>query len=147
MYPAKMKYEKMPYGEPIYFDGKYEKDNFYNLYIQTLSAIFKLKKGKIPTIQIKNNLAFLPNEYIETSNGDLITLTLTNIDLELFLENYEIEYISYHYGYKFRSVKGLFTDYINYWTEQKIESKKKGNTALYRIAKLMLNSLYGKFRA
>ena len=145
MYPAKMKYEALPYGSPIYFEGEYKEDKLYNLYVQTISTIFKLKPGKIPSIQIKNNLSFEPTEYLESSNGDLVTLTLTNIDLELFKENYDITYIKYHGGYKFKSVKGLFTEYIDYWTEQKINSKKEGNASLYLIAKLMLNSLYGKF--
>jgi hypothetical protein len=144
MYPAKMKYERLPYGTPIYFDGKYKEDKLYNLYIQTISTIFDLKPGKIPTIQIKNNLAFEPNEYIESTDGDLVTITLTNIDLELFLENYDISYIKYHCGYKFKSVRGLFSDYIDHWTEEKIKAKKDSNGAMYRIAKLMLNSLYRK---
>lgn len=96
MYPAKMKYEALPYGTPIYFEGEYKKDPLYNLYVQTISTIFKLKPGKIPSIQIKNNLSFEPTEYLESSNGDLVTLTLTNIDLELFKENYDITYIKYH---------------------------------------------------
>ena len=42
-------------------------------------------------------------------------------------------------------MNGIFTDYINKWTEKKIQAKRDGNSALYRIAKLMLNSTYGKF--
>ena len=49
-------------------------------------------------------------------------------------------------GWKFKAIKGLFTNYVDYWTEQKIKAKKENNGALYTIAKLMLNSLYGKFR-
>ena len=45
-------------------------------------------------------------------------------------------------GWKFKAIKGLFTEYIDYWSNKKIEAKKEGNGALYRIAKLMLNSLY-----
>lgn len=145
MYPAKMKYEKLPFGEPLFFDGKYEKDNLYDLYIQTISCSFELKENKIPTIQIKNNLAYLPNEYLKSSNGDIVTLTLTNIDLELFLENYNIYDLTYHAGWKFKSIKGLFSSYIDYWTANKIQAKKDGNSSMYLISKLMLNSLYGKF--
>ena len=145
MYPAKMKNEKLPFGVPIFFEGKYKQDNLYNLYIQTFSCSFKLKNNKIPSIQIKNNLSFVPNEYIESTNGDIVTLTLTSVDLELFFENYEIYDITYHSGFKFKSIKGLFTTYIDYWTEKKINAKKEDNGALYKIAKLMLNSLYGKF--
>lgn len=145
MYPAKMMFEKLPFGNPIFFNGKYETDKLYPLYVQTISCVFELKDGMIPTIQIKNNLSFLPNEYVKSSNGDIVTLTLTNIDLELFFEHYNVTNITYHSGWKFKSIKGLFTKYIEYWTNKKIQAKKEHNTALYRIAKLMLNSLYGKF--
>ena len=145
LYPSVMKYEKLPFGDPLYFKGQYEKDLLYPLYIQTFSCIFKLKENKIPTIQIKNNLSFIPNEYVESSNNDLVTLTLTNVDLELFFEHYDVWEITYHSGWKFKGIKGLFSSYIDYWSEQKIQAKKNKNDALYRISKLMLNSLYGKF--
>lgn len=145
LYPSVMMYEKLPFGNPIFFDGKYESDSLYPLYIQTISCIFELKDGMIPTIQIKNNMSFLPNEYVKSSNGDIVTLTLTNVDLELFLNHYNVSELIYHNGWKFKGLKGLFTSYINYWSEKKIQAKKDNNTALYRIAKLMLNSLYGKF--
>lgn len=145
LYPSVMMYEKLPFGEPIFFNGKYENDKLYSLYVQTISCIFDIKKDKIPTIQIKNNLSFLPNEYINSSNGDIVTLTLTSIDLALFFEHYNVKELTFHSGWKFKAIKGLFTQYIEYWTERKIKAKKENNTALYQISKLMLNSLYGKF--
>ena len=145
LYPSVMMYEKLPFGEPIYYDGKYQEDTLYPLYIQTISCIFDIKDGMIPTIQIKNNMSFLPNEYIKSSDGDIVTLVLTSVDLELFLKHYNIREITYHSGWKFKAIKGLFSTYIDYWSQRKIDAKKDNNTALYRIAKLMLNSLYGKF--
>lgn len=145
LYPSVMTGEYLPFGEPIYFLGKYEEDALYKLYIQTFTCSFELKEGKIPCIQIKNNLAFVPNEYVKSSDGDLVTLTLTNVDLKLFFENYNVKDITYHSGWKFKALKGLFTSYITYWTEKKINAKKEGNNVLYLISKLMLNSLYGKF--
>ena len=145
LYPSVMMYERLPFGDPMFFEGQYEEDILYNLYIQTISCVFEIKENKIPTIQIKNNMSFLPNEYIKSSNGDIVTLTLTNIDLELFFENYNVTNIIYHSGWKFKSIKGLFTNYIDYWSNKKIQAKKDNNGALYKIAKLMLNSLYGKF--
>lgn len=146
LYPSVMMYEKLPFGDPIFYNGKYQEDKLYPLYIQTISCIFDLKDGMIPTLQIKNNMSFLPNEYVKSSNGDIVTLTLTSVDLELFLKHYNIQGdIIYHSGWKFKSIKGLFSTYIDYWSNKKNESKKENNTALYRIAKLMLNSLYGKF--
>lgn len=145
LYPSVMMYEKLPFGDPIFFEGKYEKDTLYPLYVQTISCIFDLKQGKIPTIQIKNNMSFLPNEYVKSSNGDIVTLTLTSVDLDLFFEHYNVSELTYHSGWKFKAIKGLFSTYIDYWSQRKIQAKKDKNTALYRIAKLMLNSLYGKF--
>ena len=146
LYPSIMAFEKLPFGNPIFFKGQYEQDSLYPLYVQTLSCIFELKEGMIPTLQIKNNMHFLPNEYVKSSNGDIVTLTLTSVDLELFLQHYNIiGEIEYHSGWKFKAIKGLFSKYIDYWSNKKIQAKKDNNTALYRISKLLLNSLYGKF--
>ena len=145
LYPSVMVNDYMPFGQPIFFEGEYQEDFLYPLYVQMLSCSFKLKEGKIPTIQIKNNMYFNPNEYLESSNGEIITLCLTNVDLELFKEHYDLEDVYYHSGWKFKKIKGLFKNYIDYWTDRKISAKKEGNSSLYIISKLMLNSLYGKF--
>lgn len=145
LYPSVMKNDRLPFGDPIFFEGKYEPDKLYNLYVQTISCSFEIKEGMIPTIQIKNNLSFLPNEYVTSSNGDIVTLTLTNVDLDLFFEHYQVYDLTYHSGWKFKSIKGLFSSYIDFWSNMKIKSKKEGNKAMYIISKLMLNSLYGKF--
>ena len=145
LYPSVMKYDYIPFGDPLFFEGRYEEDKLYKLYIQCFSCSFDLKKGMIPTLQIKNNPSFLPNEYIKSSEGDIVTLFLTNIDLELFLSHYNVYDITWHNGWKFKALKGLFTNYIDYWTERKINAKKENNNVLYIISKLMLNSLYGKF--
>ena len=145
MYPAKMKNEYLPFGDPLFFEGHYEEDKLYKLYIQCFSCSFELKEGKIPSLQIKNNPSFVPNEYVKSSEGDIVTLYLTNIDLELFFEQYNVYDITWHNGWKFKALKGLFTNYVDFWTERKIQAKKDDNNVLYIISKLMLNSLYGKF--
>ena len=145
MHPSHMMNDWMPIGDPVYYEGEYKEDILYPLFIQRMSCSFKIKKGKIPSIQLKHTLGFMPTEYIEDTHGDIVTLTLTSVDYELFFMQYDVSDITYHDGFKFKRLKGIFTNYINYWTNQKIEAKKNNNTALYRIAKLMLNSLYGKF--
>lgn len=147
LYPSVMYYSPMPYGEGIYFDGKYVPDKLYNLYIQNITCQFKIKKDKIPTIQIKNNLSFVPTEYLSSSNEESINLTLTNVDLKLFLEHYDIYDVSYNWGWKYKSSTKIFKSYIDYWNELKVKATKEGNKPLRTIAKLMLNSLYGKFAA
>ena len=144
LYPSVLVNEVLPFGDPVFFEGQYQKDDLYNLYVQKLTCIFELKPNKIPTIELKNNLSFMPNEYLKSSKGEPVTLTLTNIDLELFFTQYNITNVIYHSGWKFKSVKGLFTDYVNYWTERKIQAKKDDNKVIYTISKLLLNSLYGK---
>ena len=147
LYPSVMYYSPMPYGEGIYFDGKYVADKLYNLYIQNITCQFRIKKDMIPTIQIKNNLSFVPTEYLSSSNGESINLTLTNVDLKLFLEHYDIYDVSYNWGWKYKSSTKIFKSYIDYWNELKVKATKEGNKPLRTIAKLMLNSLYGKFAA
>lgn len=144
MYPAKMVSEELPFGRPEYFEGEYKSDDNFPLYVQTLTCIFKLKPGKIPSIQIKKSIYFKGNEYIESSNNQPVTLTLTSIDLELFKEQYDFWDVQYNGGWKFKSAKGLFTKYVDFWTNEKIKAKKEGNQPIYQISKLMLNSLYGK---
>lgn len=134
----------LPYGNAIYYEGKYTEDTNYPLYFQALTCSFDLKPGKIPTIQLKNNLSFMAREYVKSSDGKEIELMLTKPDLELFLDHYHVYNPKYHYGFKFKACSGLFDEYINYWTEQKIKAGKEGNASLRVISKLMLNSLYGR---
>lgn len=140
-------YEKeLPFGEPIFFSGKYENDKVYNLYIQMITCSFEIKKNKIPTIQIKNNKSFFRgNEYLLSSNNEIVCLVLTNIDLKLFLEQYNVYDLEYICGWKFKSIKGIFKNYIDKWITRKNEATLEGNKGQRTLAKLMLNSLYGKF--
>ena len=104
MYPSMMYYEYMPFGDPVYFEGEYKTDICYPLYIQMFSCSFEVKDGKLPTVQLKHTLGYMDNEYIETTNGKIETLTLTNVDLELFLKHYRVHDLRYNYGFKFKSI-------------------------------------------
>ena len=145
LYPSVMYDSPLPYGNGIYFVGKYEPDELYPLYVQMLSCQFELKEGYIPTIQLKNNLSFIPTEYITSSGYEDVVLCLTSVDLELFLEHYDVFNVEYFSGWKFKSATGLFKPYIDKWMRVKIESTINGNKAMRTLAKLMLNALYGKF--
>lgn len=145
LYPSVMYYQPLPYGEGIFFKGKYKPDKIYNLHVQMFTCQFELKPGYIPTIQLKNNLAFVPTQYLKSSDGEDVTLCLTNVDMELFFEHYEVYNIEWHSGWKFKSTVGLFKEYIDKWNKVKMESTINGNKAMRTLAKLMLNALYGKF--
>ena len=146
LYPSVMRYEYMPFGSPIFFKGKYKKDNLYPLYTQMMRCEFNLKPGKIPTIQIKHGYDFRANEYLTSSGDSEVTLCLNSVDLELFFKQYDVYNVEYISGWKFKATLGLFDEYIDKWSQNKIQAKKEGNHGLYLISKLFLpNSLYGKF--
>lgn len=146
LYPSVMRFKLLPFGKPIYFQGKYKDSKIYPLYIQSIRCKFKIKPNKIPTIQIKEkNFFFQSNEYIEDSKGESFLLTLTNIDLEMFFNHYDVYDLEFIDGFMFRGTEGIFDKYIDYWIEKKIEAGKEGNKGKRTIAKLQLNSLYGKF--
>lgn len=133
----------LPYGVPIWFEGEYKEDKRYPLYIVKIMVDFDIKPNHIPTIQLKHYSRFLNTEYIEHSKGP-VELTLTKPDLELFLKHYDINFISYLGGFKFKACSTIFTDYAKHWGDVKIKAGEEGNEGLRTIAKLLLNNLYGK---
>lgn len=145
LYPWVMHEKILPYGEGIFFKGQYQHDPIYPLYIQMITCSFKLKSGYLPTIQLKNNLRFIPTEYLNDSGDEEITMCLTSVDLKIFLEHYEVFGLTYHSGWKFKGSGVMFADYVDYWMERKITAEKDGNGAMRTISKLYLNNLYGKF--
>lgn len=141
LYPYVMHDCFLPFGEPKIFTNKYTQDKRFPLYIQCMKCKFELKPNHIPTIQLKNNFRFCPTEYLTSSEDELIYLALTNVDEALFLKHYNVTEIEYLGGVKFRGARGIFNEYIDYWSE----IKKESEGGLRQLAKLMLNSLYGKF--
>lgn len=141
LYPYVMYTMDLPYGIPIGYDGEYKHDDDYPLYIQHVRCSFVVRDGYIPTIQIKGDLRFKGTEYLETSKGEIVDLYVTNVDWEMIQEHYLLMDVEYMTGWKFKKCKGLFNDFIDYWTHIKTTS----DGAIKAIAKLMLNSLYGKF--
>ena len=141
LYPSVMHDRLLPYGYPMFFEGEPEKNQAYPLYIVRIQCMFELKPGHLPTIQLKNNRAFVETEYLSSSNGDMVQMTLTNVDLQLFLDHYNVYNLDYICGYRFKGAVGLFSEYIDHW----MQIKETSTGAIRQLAKLMLNSLYGKF--
>jgi DNA polymerase type B, organellar and viral len=59
-------------------------------------------------------------------------------------DNYNINIIV-HYGYKYNKTPNLFKDFIERYYNLKLKSDLENNEGKKQIAKLMLNSLYGRF--
>lgn len=76
-------------------------------------------------------------------------LTLTSVEYQTLLRDYDVESIEWRGGYLYRRIEGsdMFGSFINHWYDIKQNADK--STAKGRVdrmrAKLMLNSLYGKF--
>lgn len=143
-YPWAMRENPMPFGVPVMYQGQYKENSEYPLYVQQIKCQFELKENHLPTIQIKDNpLYFKKNEYVTSSKGMSLTLHLSNIDLALFLDHYdiigEIKYVS---GFMFRASSNLYNEYIDYFMQEKENSNDNPTKRLK--AKLLMNNLYGK---
>lgn len=149
LYPSVMYYSMLPYGYPVFFEGEPAPDERYPLYIVHMKCCFELKPGHLPTVQLKNNRRFIETEYLTTSRVQMgqheddepVELWLTSVDHKLLLDHYDVTDVEYINGFKFKGAVGMFKDYIDYW----MHIKETTTGALRQLAKLMLNSLYGKF--
>lgn len=140
LYPYAM-LQDLPFGEPKTFKGKYVPNKYMPLYIQTIEVSFKLKDGFLPTLQNSSLGRYAKDLFFTDSENEIIELTLTNIDLDIFLRHHDIYHIKYLHGSMFYSSNNLFTEYISEWGAVKEHS----TDGIRQIAKAMLNSLYGKF--
>ena len=167
LYPSMMSSEsgnKYPTGLPYFWKGNYIPDEAKqetSYYFVRIKTRFKLKKGYLPFIQIKNSLNYTGTEclctsdifdkekgkyvsYYEDIHGEIhdtrITLTLTMTDFALIKEHYILLDFEILDGCYFKAEIGIFDDYINKYKQIKLTSKG----AERELAKLFLNNLYGK---
>lgn len=140
MYPWAMVSKPLPVGIPVWFNGRYKTNDEYPLYIQFVTCHCKVKKDHLPTLQIKHSPFYLGTEFITETEGT-VDLALTSVDFELLTRQYDVTVFSYNGGFMFQQMTGIFTPYVDYWMHKK-ETETGGKR---QIAKLMLNSLYGKF--
>lgn len=141
-YPTQMDSQQfIPYGTPVF---KKTKGYDYGLYRVDI-------KKKVST---NNSLPFIfdtrniKREYLKELKKGAI-LYLNEIKLKAFKKYYNVkdEDIVVKPLYYFKSIPAtaVFNEYITYWFNIKKQAKKDGNEILESIAKLFLNSLYGKF--
>lgn len=140
LYPSVMYDRLLPYGEPRWFRGAPEVSESHPLYVVCLTLTAKLKPNHIPCIQIKGSPHFAETVY-QSDISEPVTLTCTNVDLALWQDHYDLDILSWNGGWKFHGVRGFFKDYIDKW----MKVKETSSGGLRFIAKLHLNSLYGKF--
>ena len=135
MYPSIMRNCWLPIGVP----KKIDKRNTYRFEMYKVSIMFTLKEGHLPTL-LKKNVMFAQQSYYTDTDG-IETLYISSIDYELLERHYDIDYVVFEEMWGFNTSNELFREYIDYWYD--VKSKNTG--AMKQLAKLMLNSLYGKF--
>lgn len=167
LYPSMMHSESgnvFPVGLPHFWRGNGippEALAFDSYYFVRIRTRFYLKDGFLPFIQVKNSVLYKATEALETSdiydaetnsywdhytaiNGEelqaIVEMTLTMTDFELIREHYNLVDFEILDGCWFRTILGVFDEYINKWRSVKQNSKG----ALRELAKLFLNNLYGK---
>lgn len=117
-----------------------------------IKTSFELKSDGIPCVamyqkdperwyhdrQFMNDSRFVKPDH---SKGALkeVTLTLTQTDFFLFMENYDIKSMTFVSCVVFQAKKGIFTDYVNTW----YQLKEKSEGGIRRVSKMFLNSLSG----
>lgn len=136
--------ERLPYGRPVRFEGKPKPSEAFDLWVAQVTCSFRIREDHLPCIQLKGNFRFKQTEYLERSDGD-VTFTVTSVDWKLITQQYHIYNLRWHGGYQFRSATFLFKSYVDKWIGIKNQATIDGNSGMRQIAKLMLNSLYGKF--
>ena len=140
LYPYVMESKALPYGEPIFVEGDADATDTHPLWIKAVMCTFKLKECSIPTIQIKGSRFFNGVQY-QTEVKEPAVLYLTNVDFELMQEQYDVDVLAVLGTYLFRARSDFFIDYVDKWRTIKETSTGAQRT----LAKLHLNSLYGKF--
>lgn len=166
LYPSMMHSESgnyYPVGEPVFWSGNYIPEKARNktkrYYFLRFKCSFRIKPNYLPFIQIKGNPLYKATEMLTDSRPSLggvkydsitvdgiehtniVTMTMTCTDWELFQKHYYINDLQILDGCYFYSEKGLFDSYINKYRQ--IKETSKG--AMRTLAKLFLNNLYGKF--
>lgn len=142
MYPSMLISKAYPVGPPFSFEGRYEPDTTYPLYVQALTCEFHVKPHGVPMVQLRGMATFGQHEYV-TDTIEPVPLVLTSVDLEQLFVNYDVDVWSWDGGYKFQARDGaeIFGDYVEHWGEV----KRTSTGGMRQLAKLMLNNLYGKF--
>lgn len=144
MYPAKMRFELLPWGKPVCGKGRAQVTKEFPLYIQRLTCSLKVKGDHIPSVMGKHVSRFRDVKFIEETDG-IIELTLTNVDIDLMMEQYEVYNITWLDYYSFRGSRQLFAGFVDNWAAEKEKASKEGNKGRRQIAKDMQNKLSGKF--
>lgn len=168
-YPDKLRNYPMPMGMPIQLKGA-DMDRLMRikskglLWIAKVKLVMDVKAGHRATYMLKhrgddgNTLAAHINDL--AGLNDCEHQVITSADLDYIMRDYDIRYVEVLDAVGFypdvkrvdrffgNTVEGhVLAPFIDKWYKVKDDAGRAGNKALKAFAKLILNSLYGKFGA
>lgn len=142
LYPSIMRDAPMPTGSPIWYDGEYRHDDDYPLHVDVISFDARLKRKKTATLTNILPVWGYEGERLDSTLG-VVTMPVTDVDWETLTENYDTHVWEHVGGWKFRKSHGLYYNYVDKWFH--VKQTEIGERR--QMAKLLLNSLVGKFGA
>ena len=158
LYPSVMRDHENPWpiGLPYFTKNNKEILNFPrdSYYFIRFKCKFDLKDGYLPFIQLKHDAHYRSNENLKTSRfdlwGNLIadyrpTITLSRTLFVMFLQGYKVTDMEFLDMCIFNTEVGIFDSYVDHYIDMKQRAGEQKNKVKRTIAKLFLNSLYGKF--
>lgn len=168
MYPTVMRYYNLPYGKGKHIGnqcpigqvfttpkGNWPKSvNNQTLWIGKLRCHMVLKPNSIPIFTPKCydpehpfTRLWKQGERVITTyerTREPIEITITSVDWENLNKHYFFEQVEWLESWLYKSRNDLFKTHVDKYTEMKIYSKKHGLKGQTYVAKLCLNSAYGK---
>ena len=142
LYPSQMLNNTMPVGDPIVFDTFEEatKDSSHKKFIMVVYVVdMKVLNGYHPFIGLSSGFLFSSYKYERTIQDK--TLYLWKDEYDLFMDYYDGDYEVIRV-LAFKERADVFTNYLDKWKTIKETTQ---DAVEKQIAKLMMNSLYGKF--
>lgn len=166
MYPTVMRYYRLPFGEGMHIkgcpidheyltpSGRKPRYNEGTVWIAHLRCHMELKPDSVPIFTPKCTYPDNPVKRM-WSQGERVVSTrdrseepievyLTSVDWDNLNLHYDFSEVEWLDAYLYKSRSDLFAYHVDHYTAMKVESKKKHLKGQTYVAKLCLNSAYGK---
>lgn len=117
-------------------------------FVMISRVVARVKPNKMPLIKLKTGIKHPNSSHYQPVLSINRLFVLTNLEYQYLLENYDIKELGEVKFLKADENKELheaFSKFCQYWYKQKKDGRKDGDKTKEWFAKLMLNSLYGKF--
>lgn len=156
-HPDKMANYPMPMGRPITIkvktiDRLMELKSEGKLWVAKVRMVADVKEGHRATYLLKRRgpdgetLAWHINDLDGMNPSQVSYQVITNVDMDYILRDYDVRYIEVLDAIGFRSgIESELAPFVKKWYSIKEEAAERKDKPMKAFAKLVLNSLYGKF--